>query len=1008
MKAGGFLIILGGLAILAAAGEESLPRVLLRDPRGPAATMPITAAAVKLEIVGNVVQTKATLTFLNPNAWEAEADLYYPLPTGAVVNGYGLDVDGAMVDGVAVDRARGRMVFDDIVRKRRDPGLAEWLSENQFHTRVFPVPARGSRTVAIQYLQELPIEGDQAVLRVPLLFGEQIKDISFQADVSGATTAPAVKGGVTDLEFKPFSGGFRAKGVLAKPPASTGMTITISQPTAPAATVERAPDGECYFCIQGKAQPIATKAMDTPKSVMVAWDGSGSQSRVDHEKALDVLKAFFNRFESASVDVDLVVFRHAITARQIFHIKGGKADELLSSLREVDYDGATRMEFLQDLAAATKPDMVLLITDGQHTLGEPPKLDESRPVFALSCGPAADHEFLQGIAGRTSGQYLRLDKLAVADAAAAIGQKRPAWRASLTPAGAAELSGNSLSPDGRYILTGRLVGTQAKVAMPGSTSQSLTIQRDEALPGNVLGRLWAQRKLQELLAAGAADGEVAALGKRYGLVTPATSLIVLERLDQYLQYHICPPASRPQMREEYLTRTGKRVEARPELDLGLLDAWKTRASSWGSVWQDKYRAGLPSTKDDKLNKPADLPKHVYKHDKESPDPPTDRGIWSSNSSGSSSGEESSPSRWPEPPAYSDPSTAKPSSGSREIADGLSDSGRDALASGESEPLTLVIPWNAGPQYMEKLFAASPEQRWGVYLHERSKHHNSPAFFLECGDFFLRRRQSQLAVQVYSNIFEMKTGNALLLQALGRRLAQARQWDMAVAASRQAIRCPDAPPALSRDLALALVRLAESLPANRRHGDDAQACYDKAVEELHLALSQENVLTGCREILLTDLAHVLSASRASGHYAGTCKVDNSLESVTADLRVVLTWDAESPATTASLRLVPDRTQPKFTKNETASTPVKCTDGPGLQECAIPYHDGPGCSIRVDCKGPVRGKLLGPAMLYVEVTRNFGRPDEATTCYMRAMPASQQSVYIDDVLFESDSAKKERNK
>ena len=44
-----------------------------------------------------------------------EGDLYFPLPEGATVSGYALDIEGRMIDGVAVEKHKGRQVFENIV-----------------------------------------------------------------------------------------------------------------------------------------------------------------------------------------------------------------------------------------------------------------------------------------------------------------------------------------------------------------------------------------------------------------------------------------------------------------------------------------------------------------------------------------------------------------------------------------------------------------------------------------------------------------------------------------------------------------------------------------------------------------------------------------------------------------------------------------------------------------------------------------------------------------------------
>ena len=50
------------------------------------------------------------MTFRNPLPYATEGDLYFPLPEGATVSGYALDVLGRTVDGVVVGRAGPRGV----------------------------------------------------------------------------------------------------------------------------------------------------------------------------------------------------------------------------------------------------------------------------------------------------------------------------------------------------------------------------------------------------------------------------------------------------------------------------------------------------------------------------------------------------------------------------------------------------------------------------------------------------------------------------------------------------------------------------------------------------------------------------------------------------------------------------------------------------------------------------------------------------------------------------------
>jgi len=73
--------------------------------------------------------------------------------------------------------------------------------------------------------------------------------------------------------------------------------------------------------------------------------------------------------------------------------------------------------------------------------------------------------------------------------------------------------------------------------------------------GELVVRFWAQRKIDHLQLFPDVPGnseEITNIGRKYSLVTPTTSIIVLEELKQYLQYEIVPPASLPKIRDEYL------------------------------------------------------------------------------------------------------------------------------------------------------------------------------------------------------------------------------------------------------------------------------------------------------------------------------------------------------------------------------------------------------------------------------------------------------------------------
>lgn len=145
---------------------------------------------VEVKILGEIAETRTTLTFYNPNSRVLEGNLHFPLPEGVTVSGYALDINDVMVDGVVVEKHEARRVFEREERKGIDPGLVEWVKGNNFQTRVYPIPAEGTRTVMVRYLSELSRISGHTSYHLPLNFPEEIGRFHLRVEVIRAVSSP--------------------------------------------------------------------------------------------------------------------------------------------------------------------------------------------------------------------------------------------------------------------------------------------------------------------------------------------------------------------------------------------------------------------------------------------------------------------------------------------------------------------------------------------------------------------------------------------------------------------------------------------------------------------------------------------------------------------------------------------------------------------------------------------------------------------------------------------------
>jgi hypothetical protein len=113
----------------------STPVVKLPPGESPAQ---LTKMEVRVTVSGLEAETVTTMTFRNPNARPLAGDFEFPLPDGAAVAGYALDINGRMVDGVLVSKEKARVVLETEMRRRVDPGIVEHVRGNMFRTRSNP------------------------------------------------------------------------------------------------------------------------------------------------------------------------------------------------------------------------------------------------------------------------------------------------------------------------------------------------------------------------------------------------------------------------------------------------------------------------------------------------------------------------------------------------------------------------------------------------------------------------------------------------------------------------------------------------------------------------------------------------------------------------------------------------------------------------------------------------------------------------------------------------------
>jgi Ca-activated chloride channel family protein len=119
-----------------------------------------TRSDVRVELRDRVLRYEVEERFLNRGGLIGEADYVFPLPKGAAFRDLKLSIDGELVAGETMNATDARRIYEDIVRRQKDPALVEWMGHGLLRTRIFPIQPGEERRVVVRFEAVAEREGD--------------------------------------------------------------------------------------------------------------------------------------------------------------------------------------------------------------------------------------------------------------------------------------------------------------------------------------------------------------------------------------------------------------------------------------------------------------------------------------------------------------------------------------------------------------------------------------------------------------------------------------------------------------------------------------------------------------------------------------------------------------------------------------------------------------------------------------------------------------------------------
>ena len=501
-----------------------------------------------------------------------------------------MEVNGKMQKAELLDSAKARKIYEDIVRKALDPALFEYAGQSLFKVRIFPIEPRKEKEVKINYTEILERDGKMVRylyhLNTKKYSSKPIKDLSMKIDLeTSEAEIKSVYSPSHETEIKRHGKRRVVVGLEKKNMATdadfllyyslkdkSGSDIDLSVLTHK----EDKEDEEGHFMLLLNPGAWDDKSSVIPKDVVFVFDSSGSMRGKKIEQAKEALKFCV---DSLNEEDRFELIRFSTEAEPIFGKNGfsrrenrKKAVKFIDSVRPI---GGTAIEealveaasIISEKASDKRPTQVIFMTDGQPTIGaikeevilhslrKKTGARKAKSGFFLPGHrnqrqhppPRQDYGGDQGrqpirpARGKPRVQALRASTPRFPNRCWPISSLR-----SMVRTGSGEIYPKNL-PDlfkgDQMVVLGRYEpgGKKGKITLEGTIrGKKKTFEYGAVFPkkkeGNsFIPRIWATRRVGYLLDEIRLRGEkkelkeeVARLARKYGIVTPYTSYLIIE------------------------------------------------------------------------------------------------------------------------------------------------------------------------------------------------------------------------------------------------------------------------------------------------------------------------------------------------------------------------------------------------------------------------------------------------------------------------------------------------
>jgi len=545
------------------------------------APLEVTYHHVNVKIDGQVAVTSVDQEFYNPNPQRLEGTYLFPIPKGAQIDKFTMDIGGKQVEAELLPADKARQIYEDIVHKLRDPALMEYADRDVFKVRIFPIEPNSRKRITLSYTQVLKADAGLVSYVYPLntekFSAKPIKNVSIKLELQSDRPLKSIYSPSHSVEIRRHGSdratvGYEVNDAL--PNTDFALYFAPEQDELGVNLLTHKTSGdEGYFLL------LASPGMDVkgrqvmPKDVAFVLDTSGSMAGKKLEQAKKALRFCV---ENLNANDHFEIIRFSTEVEPLFDklvsasdANREKADDFIKDLKPI---GGTAIDDALQKALALRSDrgdrpfVVIFLTDGMPTIGATDenqivanvkKANEGRTrVFCFGIGGDVNTHLLDKITEETRAvsQYVLPEEDLEVKVSSFFSKIKEPVLANPTIKFTADVRVTKLYPSplpdlfrgDQIVLAGRYSGKGDSAIILEGTVNGVTrkFTYEVNFPRSnddhdFIPRLWATRRVGYLLDEIRLRGEnaelrdeVTELARKYGIVTPYTAYLIVEDEDR--------------------------------------------------------------------------------------------------------------------------------------------------------------------------------------------------------------------------------------------------------------------------------------------------------------------------------------------------------------------------------------------------------------------------------------------------------------------------------------------